>query len=456
MNNEIIKKCCVCGKELNTNFERKNGYYLCEDCDNKYGYHFEINRYGLKPITRFNNCDEMANSTNCYIGCELEISKNRGYALDKDFIDFCYNTNKLFYTKQDGSVDYGYELVSHPLTLQKWYENFDLLKEQFLKMKNLGYVSDEAKRCSCGLHFHVSKKYLGNNDLERKEVINYIWLILENFKSELFNFSRRNKQNIEHWSHFLSDTTQKNMIEEYKSLTFVKGMNLNASRYQALNTINLTTIEFRFFKGTLNINTFYASLELVQNIVDLAKRIYFDKKGILKNMSFNSLVNVNKTKYLKPYLKLRNIDTKIKLVDYSTQLERLKRIKLNRDLHKILKIDDSFQKRYEELKESVKINCIKRALNLYGCALIDLTDVIYCSNERLSYELKEIIGKVDKISINDYKKMYREKIENTLKNNSYDVNYYHNNFNDSLIKFKALKKYLKSREITNFLKNKGE
>ena len=42
-------------------------------------------------------------------------------------------------------------------------------------------------------------------------------------------------------------------------------------RYHAINLTNRNTIEFRMFRGTLNIETFFATLQLVDNIVRYVK-----------------------------------------------------------------------------------------------------------------------------------------------------------------------------------------
>jgi hypothetical protein len=38
----------------------------------------------------------------------------------------------------------------------------------------------------------------------------------------------------------------------------------------AVNFQNSATVEFRFFKGTLNVQTFYATLQLVNNMCNIA------------------------------------------------------------------------------------------------------------------------------------------------------------------------------------------
>ena len=41
-------------------------------------------------------------------------------------------------------------------------------------------------------------------------------------------------------------------------------------RYAAVNLCSYNTIEFRLFRGTLKMNTFYATLQFVNHIIDIA------------------------------------------------------------------------------------------------------------------------------------------------------------------------------------------
>lgn len=60
-----------------------------------------------------------------------------------------------FYLKEDGSLSYGVEIVSHPRSLESWQEFAPTLAEA------LRLISDAGQRAwvrpSCGLHVHVSK-----------------------------------------------------------------------------------------------------------------------------------------------------------------------------------------------------------------------------------------------------------------------------------------------------------
>jgi hypothetical protein len=75
-------------------------------------------------------------------------------------------------------------------------------------------------------------------------------------------------------------------------------------RYMAVNLENQNTIEFRLFKGTLNFNTFIASLQLVVEISRYAKRT--DLKNI-PTTKFRDIFISSEFEELKNYLKEREL-----------------------------------------------------------------------------------------------------------------------------------------------------
>jgi hypothetical protein len=74
----------------------------------------------------------------------------------------------------------------------------------------------------------------------------------------------------------------------------------------ALNLTKRNTIEFRLFKGTLNFKTLMATLELVDNIVEIAKSMSID------GLVWNDIITHN-GKYITEYNNSRNINSEVVL-----------------------------------------------------------------------------------------------------------------------------------------------
>ncbi len=71
-------------------------------------------------------------------------------------------------------------------------------------------------------------------------------------------------------------------------------------RYQAINLENTSTIEFRIFKGTLNLNTFLAVIPFVIVISDCAKK---SKLSDIPCTSWKDIFMSSNYKELNEYLK---------------------------------------------------------------------------------------------------------------------------------------------------------
>ena len=197
------------------------------------------------------------------MGVELEIDK--GGELNQNAQNILSIANEdanRLYAKHDGSIYDGFEMVSHPMSLEyhmstmPWEAIFD-------KAKELGYYSHQTK--TCGLHIHVSRDALGDNYEAEEETIGRIIFFVEKHWNQLLTFSRRSADNMSRWAsrYGISDTA-KNTYENAKKT--------HLGRYVAVNLENDATVEFRLFRGTLKYDTFIAALQLVSDICHLAVR----------------------------------------------------------------------------------------------------------------------------------------------------------------------------------------
>ena len=198
----------------------------------------------------------------------------------------------------DSSLDNGFEMVTQPMSLSYWKKN------KISELKNLtrflishDYRSNDIS--TCGFHVHVNKSYLGETEEKQDEVIDKIYLVMENFRRELIKFARRGSNS---YSRFLLEGEDN--IKENLSIPTIKDKKNNHDRYMALNITNNATIEFRLFKGTLKYTTIMATLELVDIIVSIAKN---KKLNELVGLSWNDMIDYKTTEFLKPYLQKKNL-----------------------------------------------------------------------------------------------------------------------------------------------------
>lgn len=235
------------------------------------------NKRSYVPVTY----DE--NDTEGFIGFELEVDDTEG-DLDKTDANKCARDmfecypNLVF--EEDASLSNGFEIISQPLSFRKAY---DLPLNELLSIpSSYGYASHNAG--TCGLHFHISRNYLGETEKEITDNISKLQLVLKIYWNDYVIFSRRRESDLEDWAvGFEGASFEKILRKQYK----------HYNRYSALNLEGSKTIEFRAIRGTLNPDTFYSALDfhitLVKNIKNLSVFDLFDVKKVFYGLSERTL-----------------------------------------------------------------------------------------------------------------------------------------------------------------------
>lgn len=207
-------------------------------------------------------------------GIELEISRsncdsNRQETVNK--IDNILNANfRQFRFAEDGSLGcYGFELISEIFTR----EDFDKLPLEELceTLKARGYLSNDwrGNGNQCGLHYHISRQTFGETEKEQQKTIAKIVYFLSNYWGEMVKVSRRCGTN-----HYARQPFNKFNFETFKE--FINEVNYSIVYRQlghtcAINLEHDKTVEFRFFRGTLNANFLRMSKKFLDCLVDFAK-----------------------------------------------------------------------------------------------------------------------------------------------------------------------------------------
>lgn len=236
-------------------YDDDSDYPYCRDCYDKL-QESSIKSYNYKPEPIFYG------SGNLFYGVELEIdcgSENSANA--ERLLQIANFPNERIYCKHDGSIDDGFEIVSHPMTMDYHINEMPWLKIMDTAI-NMGYRSHNTS--TCGLHIHVSRSAFGKDRDEQETVIARIVHFVEQHWQELVKFSRRTQGNLDRWAARYC-TISADVQDTYK-----KAKDKHLGRYVAVNLDNYSTIEFRLFRGTLRYATFVATLQLVDEICNLA------------------------------------------------------------------------------------------------------------------------------------------------------------------------------------------
>ena len=283
--------CERCGRMIHNDaahYIDDGDYPYCRSC-----YEIECDRniheYNYKPNPIFYG------EGNRFFGVELEIDE--GGEDDSSAEDVMYVGNRSdehIYCKHDGSLHDGFEIVTHPMTLE-YHMAIMPWKDITDKARKLGYTSHQAE--TCGLHIHINRTSFGESAEAQDEAIGRILYFVERNWNELLIFSRRTQEQLNSWARRYGYKDQpKELLEHAK-----KGYD---GRYTCVNLTNYSTIEFRIFRGTLKLNTILATLQLVNHICEVAVSLSDEE---VRHLSWSRFVDLITEPELIQYLKERRI-----------------------------------------------------------------------------------------------------------------------------------------------------
>lgn len=291
---DYYTSCVECGRIIRREYacyEDGNDEPLCQCCYDDSRGHECIEDYYYKPEPIFYGEGKR------FFGVELEVDDGGECDVSAAAVVRIGNSNGLehIYCKHDGSLNDGFEIVTHPMTLD-YHLNEMPWKNVLVRLKNLNYLSHQAG--TCGLHIHINRTSLGENYEEQETCIARILYFFEKHWEELLKFSRRTNRQLERWAaRYGYKDKPKDILDHAKT-------GINNGRYSCINLQNQSTIEFRMFRGTLKLNTIIATLQLVNRVCDVAFCMSDEE---IKNMSWTTFVSSCVEPELIEYLKERRI-----------------------------------------------------------------------------------------------------------------------------------------------------
>lgn len=238
------------------------------DYDDDYSGRGPIQNYSFRPaplfrliadddtILSWNHARETSPVRNQpYLGFELETNFRGEYNEQRrlnqagaQFLLDAHEPNYL-YIKEDGSIS-GFEIVSHPATVDA--------HKRLIKLDALRTLATEYKQSSwssvggtgAGLHVHISKNsFLKPSHIQRFQMFH------DTNKAVIKKFAGRDSNR---WATFERD-------QSTRMIDLSRGRQ-QYNRYSALNFQNSSTIELRYFRGSLEGTTLLGVLEFVHSV----------------------------------------------------------------------------------------------------------------------------------------------------------------------------------------------
>jgi len=306
---EVYCACGDCGDEISHEeaISVDDGEFdVCDGCYQE--YHQAIKSYSYVPTYRYyhlkkgslNHCpfDEfkIEHHKVCepFYGIELEVeSRGSGSRSNNDIArDIIREGDGILYCKNDGSLNDGFEIVTHPMT----YDVFRGMNLDEMIFKHRGDIKSFHTN-TCGVHIHISRRAFGSLHLHK-----FIAMIHEYKAFTHFIAQRTKASEYSRWARFdmnMPEKMKQGMAREYKerkakptdTLSYKRNIrgkyqtNIQyGEKYVAVNTEHSSTIEVRVFKGNLKEVSFRKNIEYVDSLY------HFTKKSSLKELTVSNFL----------------------------------------------------------------------------------------------------------------------------------------------------------------------
>jgi len=201
--------------------------------------------------------------------------------------------------KPDGSLNYGFEIVSQPATLQHHLSKHGMNWQEVLRIaRSNGCKSHDVR--TCGVHVHIGRDCL-DPDTEIKMA--YFVNMMEDFMTQ---FARRGYNNYANKRTKVLDSSARD----------------SRGRYDCTN-FSSATLELRIFRGTLKESTFLSIIEFTDALVQFSRTHTFatftnERECVRKFIAYCER-KVRKYPHLYSYICERGIDTHYAYVSLGRQ-----------------------------------------------------------------------------------------------------------------------------------------
>lgn len=215
------------------------------------------------------NFNRINNEDGLYLGVELEVDnggKSDFHA--KNTIDILGEDN--VYCMHDGSLNNGFEITTHPCTLE--YHKQLKYQDAFKYLIKNGYRSHNTN--TCGIHVHFNRNYFGDKAYNQEQGLSKLLYLIENHWNEVSKIARRDNLRYANRYYIKKEDKPRDIIIKFK----------HGGKHMIVNSIHKNTFEIRIFKGTLKYDTFIATLEFCKHIINIAKNYTLKE---ISNMSWD-------------------------------------------------------------------------------------------------------------------------------------------------------------------------
>ena len=279
--------------------------YYCEDCGSYYvdgcdSHNSDriIHDYSYKPDPEFHGTED---NDKLFFGLEIEVEAS-GNLMES--AEYAYRLEELglAYLKKDGSLSYGFEIVTHPMTHDYFKNNAPAFWETLSTLRSSSDFKVKSwDTRTCGVHIHISRSgFNGGAHMHR-----FLNLVYSNQQFYEAIAGRSSAQ----WAKFDDVETavkdgdrDDDGYQRWKTVRSFKNKLQNgrrSDRYSAVNTQNHATLEMRIFRGSVNGSTVQAYLDLAHASVEYTRelRVPDVQAGALQDVNLIEYIEQNADLY---------------------------------------------------------------------------------------------------------------------------------------------------------------
>lgn len=275
----------------------------CDSCEDDEGGRI-IHDYSYRPDAIFHSTDK---NERLFFGLEIEVEAGHNlreashYAHQLESMD-------LAYLKHDGSLNNGFEIVTHPMShdfFKNEAQDLWLTLEELRTNDNYRVKSWDTR--TCGLHIHISRTGF-NGGAHMHRFLNLVYSNPDFYQTlagrtsdqwakftDIYQREYKRDENGERIFNFDNGyevTTKRTFAHKLDS-------NRNSDRYSAVNTNNRETLEMRIFRGTVNSDTIKAQIDLAHASVEYTRNLTVQdiQQGALSADNFMWYIFQNESLY---------------------------------------------------------------------------------------------------------------------------------------------------------------
>jgi hypothetical protein len=275
----------------------------CDSCSDEDGMRI-IHDYSYRPDAIFHSVNK---NERLFFGLEIEVEAGHNlreasnYAHQLEALD-------LAYLKHDGSLNQGFEIVTHPMSHDFFKNEAQELWTVIEQLRsNSAYRVRSWDTKTCGLHIHISRTGFSGGAHQHR----FLNLVYSNpdFYSTLAG------RTSDQWAKF-TDIIQREykrdangervwsedtgyVITDKRTFMHKLSTDRNSDRYSAVNTNNRDTLEMRIFRGSVNGDTIKAQIDLAHASVEYTRTLTVQdvREGALSADNFMWYVFQNEALY---------------------------------------------------------------------------------------------------------------------------------------------------------------